>query len=196
MIIIIIPGPESSNFLISTGFKISVLPIILSKYLLRSFAAKILYLSILCLSIVYFSQYFICHYKFSVVSCYLLTSNRITSIWSWKNKNVCWWYAGLRSLLARPNWMPFCQDFELCGRHQWMVVQQSPPIWTPAKLRWCGAPELFSKSVVICSDQPVQAVCNLGIWLDSDCSMTTHINKTTRSCCASLREIRSIAAPL
>ena len=35
-----------------------------------------------------------------------------------------------------------------------------------------------------------------GIWLDSDCSMTTHINKTTRSCYASLREIRSIAAPL
>ena len=26
---------------------------------------------------------------------------------------------------------------------------------------------------------------NLGIWLDSDCSMTTHINKTTRFCYAS-----------
>ena len=38
-------------------------------------------------------------------------------------------------------------------------------------------------------------VCNLGIWLDSDCSMTTHINKTTHSCYASLRKMRSIAAP-
>ena len=42
----------------------------------------------------------------------------------------------------------------------------------------------------------VQTVRNLGIWLDSDCSRTTHINKTTRSCYASLREIPSIAAPL
>ena len=54
------------------------------------------------------------------------------------------------------------------------------------------------KSVVICSGliQPSQSVHNLGIWLDSDCSMITNINKTTRSCYASLREIRSIAAPL
>ena len=59
------------------------------------------------------------------------------------------------------------------------------------------APELSSKSVVICSNliQPVQSVCNLGIWLNSDCSTTTHINKTIRSCYTSLRKIRSIAAP-
>ena len=58
--------------------------------------------------------------------------------------------------------------------------------WTPAKLRWCGAPlvdVLSSISVVICSDliQPVLSVLNLGIWLDSDCSMTTHVNRTSRS---------------
>ena len=60
-----------------------------------------------------------------------------------------------------------------------------------------GAPELSSKSVVICSDltQPIQFVRKLGIWLDSGC-MTTYVNKTTRSCYSSPREIRIIATPL
>ena len=55
------------------------------------------------------------------------------------------------------------------------------------EVMWCSsgrhAPEFFSKSVVICSDliQPVKSVRNLWIWLDLDCFMTTHINKTTRS---------------
>ena len=42
----------------------------------------------------------------------------------------------------------------------------------------------------------MQAVYNLGIWLDSDCSMTTHINKTTSSCYATLMKIRNTGAPL
>ena len=57
-------------------------------------------------------------------------------------------------------------------------------------------PELSSKSVVICFNlnHSVQSVRNLKLWRDSDCS--THTNKTTSSCYASLREIRSIVAPL
>ena len=55
--------------------------------------------------------------------------------WTWERHlgtwtpmpHLCWWQAGLRSLLARLNWMPFWQDFELCGRHQWLDVQQSSP---------------------------------------------------------------------
>ena len=41
---------------------------------------------------------------------------------------------------------------------------------------WCSSGR-HSPELVICSDliQPVQSVHNLGIWLDSDCSMTTHI---------------------
>ena len=109
---------------------------------------------------------------------------------------VCLW--GLWSLPARPNRMPFWQDFDLCGRHQWLDVQQSSPIerqqnWGDVVLlRSTCTWTLFQIGHLI---QPVQAVRNLGIWLDSDCSMTIHFNKTTRSCYASLRKNRSIAAP-
>ena len=84
----------------------------------------------------------------------------------------------------------------------WMFSSRFQLNASKTEVMWCSsdrrAPELSSKSVVICSDliQLVQSVLNLGIWLDSDCSMTTHINKTARSCYASLREIRSIAAPI
>ena len=39
---------------------------------------------------------------------------------------------------------------------------------------------------------PVQSVCDLGIYIDSDVSMSTRITKTTSSCFAVLRQIRSI----
>ena len=97
--------------------------------------------------------------------------------------------------------MPFCQDFEMCGSiSEWMFNSRLQLNASKTEVKRCSsdrcAPELSSKLVIICSDliQPVRSVRNLGIWLDSDCCMTTHINKTTGSCY--FREIRSIAAPL
>ena len=40
--------------------------------------------------------------------------------------------------------------------------------------------------------QPVRCVRNLGIFIDSDVSMKTHISKTVSSCFAALRRLRSI----
>jgi len=40
--------------------------------------------------------------------------------------------------------------------------------------------------------KPVRCVRDLGIYLDSDVSMRTHVSKTVASCFAALRQIRSI----
>ena len=40
--------------------------------------------------------------------------------------------------------------------------------------------------------KPVRCICNLGIYLDSDVSMRTHISRTVSSCFAALCQIRSI----
>ena len=42
------------------------------------------------------------------------------------------------------------------------------------------------------SISPASSVRNLGIYLDSDISMTTHVSKTVSSCFAALRQIRSV----
>jgi len=42
------------------------------------------------------------------------------------------------------------------------------------------------------SISPASSVCNLGIYLDSNISMTTHVSKTVSSCFAALRQIRSV----
>src|SRR5664279_3144055 len=39
---------------------------------------------------------------------------------------------------------------------------------------------------------PVRSVRNLGIYMDSDVSMRTHVAKTVSSCFSALRQIRSI----
>ena len=42
------------------------------------------------------------------------------------------------------------------------------------------------------SISPASSVRNLGIYLESDISMTTHVSKTVSSCFAALRQIRSV----
>ena len=85
---------------------------------------------------------------------------------------------------------------------RWMFSSRLLLNANKTEVMWCSSSRrsftLPTKPVRICSDLilPVRCVRNLGIWLDSDCSMASHINNTTRSCYASLREIRSIAAPL
>jgi len=39
---------------------------------------------------------------------------------------------------------------------------------------------------------PVSVVCNLGIYMDADVSMRSHVSKTVAACFASLRQLRSI----
>jgi len=46
----------------------------------------------------------------------------------------------------------------------------------------------------VCTDdvKPAKSVCDLGIYIDSDMSMTTHVSRTVSSCFAALRHICSI----
>ena len=63
---------------------------------------------------------------------------------------------------------------------------------------WCSSTrrqhQIPATPLVVGSDAviPVHSVRNLGIYIDSDISMKTHIAKTTSSCFAVLRQIRSI----
>jgi len=43
---------------------------------------------------------------------------------------------------------------------------------------------------------PASSVRNLGIYLESDSSMTIHVSKTVSSCFAALRQIRSVTRPV
>ena len=63
---------------------------------------------------------------------------------------------------------------------------------------WCASTrrqhQIPSTSIIVGTDAvtPVSAVRNLGIYIDSDLSMRTHISKTVSACFAILRRIRSI----
>ena len=83
----------------------------------------------------------------------------------------------------------------------WMFRSHLQLNASKTEVMWCSSSRLRlnslpnrSSSAPTWSSQ-LLSVRNLGIWIDSQCSRTTHINKTTRSCCTSLREIRSIDAP-
>jgi len=39
---------------------------------------------------------------------------------------------------------------------------------------------------------PVTSVCDLGLYIDCDVSLQTHVTATVRSCFAALRQIRSV----
>ena len=63
---------------------------------------------------------------------------------------------------------------------------------------WCAAPRqqhsIPDASIRVCADdvKPAKSVRDLGIYIDSDMSMTTHVSPTESSCFAALRHIRSI----
>ena len=63
---------------------------------------------------------------------------------------------------------------------------------------WCASSrrqsQLPTELVQLGHDKvlPVRAVRDLGIYLDSDVTMKTHVTKTVASCFAALRQIRSI----
>jgi len=69
---------------------------------------------------------------------------------------------------------------------------------TKTEVLWCASTrrqgQLPDVPFTVGSDvvKPVRSVRNLGIYLDSDVSMRTHISRTISSCFAALRQIRSI----
>jgi len=71
--------------------------------------------------------------------------------------------------------------------------------WMKTAVLWCAAPRqqhsIPDASMRVCADdvKPAKSVCDLGVYIDSDMSMTTHVSRTVSSCFAALRHIRSIS---
>jgi len=63
---------------------------------------------------------------------------------------------------------------------------------------WCTAPKqqhsIPDALIQVCADdvKPAKSVHDLGIYIDSDVSMTAHVSRTVSSCFAALHHIRSI----
>jgi len=63
---------------------------------------------------------------------------------------------------------------------------------------WCAPARqqqlIPSSPLSVCSDNivPSKHVCDLGIYIDSDMSMKTHVSRTVSSCFAALQQIKSI----
>jgi len=66
------------------------------------------------------------------------------------------------------------------------------------ELLWCGSSrriaQLPSDRVMICRSniQPASVVLDLGVWINSGVTMSTHISKDVASCFAILHQLRSI----
>jgi len=92
------------------------------------------------------------------------------------------------------------QRISTCVAHtsEWMKVNRLQLNAAKSELLWCTSPcqqdRLPSIPLHIGSDivQPVRCVQNLGIFVDSDVSLKTHILKTVSSCFAALRRLCSI----
>lgn len=80
----------------------------------------------------------------------------------------------------------------------WMQSNRLQLNTAKTEVLWCASArrqhQIPSVPLTVVSDSvtPVQSVRDLGIYLDSDVSMSTHVSKTTSSCFAVLRQIRSI----
>jgi len=109
-----------------------------------------------------------------------------------------------------------CIWFLLSGRHpgfteqsnrvhqrRWQVDGANRLQLNAAKTEvlWCASnrqqhlvPTVPIDPFSVCGDtvKPAKSVRNLGIFLDSDMSMKTHVSRTVSSCFAALRQIRSI----
>ena len=80
----------------------------------------------------------------------------------------------------------------------WMMSNRLQLNTAKTEVLWCTSSrrqqQLPSTSLRVGQDQvtPVRAVRDLGIHLDCDLSLRTHVSKTVSSCFAALRQIRSI----
>jgi hypothetical protein len=81
----------------------------------------------------------------------------------------------------------------------WMRSNRLQLNTTKTEVLWCATGrrqhQLPTEDVRVGTDlvTPVSSVRNLGIYIDSDVSMRTHVNKTAASCFAVLRRLRSIS---
>jgi hypothetical protein len=63
---------------------------------------------------------------------------------------------------------------------------------------WCSSArqqqQVLSVSLMVDQDAvtPVRSVCDLGVYVDSDLSMRTHVARTVSECLAVLRQLRGI----
>ena len=80
----------------------------------------------------------------------------------------------------------------------WMQSNRLQLNAVKTEVMWCSSArrqhQLPTNSLSVCSDTvtPVQSARDLGIYIDSDLSMRTHILKTVSGCFAVLRQLRSI----
>jgi len=81
---------------------------------------------------------------------------------------------------------------------QWMRSNRLQLNANKTEVIWCTSArrqhQIPTASIVVGADvvAPVSSVRDLGIYIDSDLSMMTHVSKTVSACFASLRQIRSI----
>jgi len=83
--------------------------------------------------------------------------------------------------------------------HQsWMKSNRLQLNSSKTEVLWCAAPRhqhsIPDGSIQVCANdvKPAKSVRDLGIYIDSNMSMTTHVSRTVSSCFADLRYIRSI----
>jgi len=80
----------------------------------------------------------------------------------------------------------------------WMSSNRLQLNATKMKILWCTSSrrqhQLPVSQLTVGNDQvtPVTSVCNLGIYMDADLSVRTHVIRTAAGCFAVLRRIRSI----
>ena len=81
---------------------------------------------------------------------------------------------------------------------QWMRSNRLQLNTSKTKVIWCASDrrqhQILQSGLQIGADDiaPSAAVQDLGIYLDSDVSMTTHVSRVVSSCFAVLRQLRSI----
>ena len=81
---------------------------------------------------------------------------------------------------------------------EWMQSNRLQLNMTKTELLWCASSRQQhltpNAPLRVCADDvaPTKYVRDLGIYIDSDMSMKTHVSRTVSSCFAALRHIRSI----
>jgi hypothetical protein len=80
----------------------------------------------------------------------------------------------------------------------WMQSNRLQLNAAKTEVLWCSSArrqhQIPTDPLMVGSDavQPVRSVRDLGIYIDSDLSMSTHVSRTVSTCFASLRQLRSI----
>ena len=84
----------------------------------------------------------------------------------------------------------------------WMASNRLQLNQAKTELLWCSSScrqhQIPSGPVHIGSTymQPVSSICDLGIYIDADMTMRTHVTAVVRACFAGLRQIRSVRRSL